>query len=558
MTIGTSAPPTGSTSSTPTQQAEQPRRTHADVADVSAPSSATTQTDSDHRADQRRRRRAPAVPGKITGRVVISSCSLAKVTTEPAKETEPTTIVNAARRAGTPPSGRRRSRSSSSATSAAAPPPTPLNSATSCGICGHLHRAGAVDAARRCRPRSRRGSAARGRGRAQKNVARRASTAPKAPIRLPLRAVFGDGQALEREDEADRRDQVDQLRPRSASRVASRVGPSRLAAGFLRGTSRSIRSVTTKPPTMFTVASTIATSPSDQRDVALGLAGDEDRAEQDHAVDGVGAGHQRRVQRRGDLGDDLDADEDAEHEDRQPDDIAHAVTSPTPSRTVAVVGDPARRRRSRPRSRARRRPSFGHQHQQVDDVLGVEPAGVDRASATARSGRPTPWRCRSTTSSPATDALDVAAGLGGQVDDHRAGLHRLDHRAGDQQRRRPARDRGGRDQRVGGGDVRRQQLALAGRPGPRSSPGRSRRRPRASRARARRTWRPSTGSPRPRPARTSYALTTAPSRLDVAIACSPATPAPSTRTSAGWTVPAAVMISGKNGGSRSAATIAQR
>ena len=34
-------------------------------------------------------------PGKTTGREVISSCSLAKVTTEPAKETAPTAIVNA-------------------------------------------------------------------------------------------------------------------------------------------------------------------------------------------------------------------------------------------------------------------------------------------------------------------------------------------------------------------------------------------------------------------------------------------------------------------------------
>ena len=59
-------------------------------------------------------------------------------------------------------------------------------------------------------------------------------------------------------------------------------------------------------------------------------------------------------------------------------------------------------------------------------------------------------------------------------------------------------------------------------------------------------------------ARTSYACTTAPSRLAVAIAWSPATPAPSTTTWAGWTVPAAVMFSGKNRRSSPAATIAQR
>ncbi len=58
--------------------------------------------------------------------------------------------------------------------------------------------------------------------------------------------------------------------------------------------------------------------------------------------------------------------------------------------------------------------------------------------------------------------------------------------------------------------------------------------------------------------RTSYADTTAPSRLAVAIACSPATPAPSTSTRAGGTVPAAVMNSGKKRGSRVAASSTQR
>ena len=56
----------------------------------------------------------------------------------------------------------------------------------------------------------------------------------------------------------------------------------------------------------------------------------QDGADQNDAVNGVGAGHQRRVQRRGHLGDDLDADEDAEDEDRQPDDcLAHELASPS-------------------------------------------------------------------------------------------------------------------------------------------------------------------------------------------------------------------------------------
>ncbi len=58
--------------------------------------------------------------------------------------------------------------------------------------------------------------------------------------------------------------------------------------------------------------------------------------------------------------------------------------------------------------------------------------------------------------------------------------------------------------------------------------------------------------------RTSYASTTAPSRRAVAMAWSPATPAPSTTTLAGGTVPAAVMNSGKKRGRRIAASRADR
>ena len=58
--------------------------------------------------------------------------------------------------------------------------------------------------------------------------------------------------------------------------------------------------------------------------------------------------------------------------------------------------------------------------------------------------------------------------------------------------------------------------------------------------------------------RTSKACTTAPSRRAVAIACSPATPAPSTSTLAGRTVPAAVVSMGKKRGSSWAAISAAR
>jgi NAD(P) transhydrogenase subunit alpha len=57
-------------------------------------------------------------------------------------------------------------------------------------------------------------------------------------------------------------------------------------------------------------------------------------------------------------------------------------------------------------------------------------------------------------------------------------------------------------------------------------------------------------------ARRLGAVTTAPSRLAVAIACRPATPAPITSTFAGGTVPAAVISIGKKRGSCSAASSA--
>jgi hypothetical protein len=58
--------------------------------------------------------------------------------------------------------------------------------------------------------------------------------------------------------------------------------------------------------------------------------------------------------------------------------------------------------------------------------------------------------------------------------------------------------------------------------------------------------------------RMSLAKTRAPRRFAVPMACRPATPAPRTSTRAGGTVPAAVMYSGKNRGSRMAASRTQR
>ncbi|MCY1457280.1 hypothetical protein D9M71_745650 [compost metagenome] len=127
-------------------------------------------------------------PGKSTGRVVISSCSLAKVIAEPAKEIAPTTSVKTiARRT----QGSSLCDSSSSATSAAAPPPTPLKAATSWGIWVIFTRR-EIGAAM-SEPMA---MAARIHGMLSSSVERNtvttAMSAPAAPMRLPRRALRGE------------------------------------------------------------------------------------------------------------------------------------------------------------------------------------------------------------------------------------------------------------------------------------------------------------------------------------------------------------------------------
>ena len=156
--------------------------------------------------------------------------------------------------------------------------------------------------------------------------------------------------------------------------------------------------------------------------------------------------------------------------------------------------------------------------------------------------------------------LAVAAGLGGQVDDHRARPHGLDGGGRDQPRRRPAGHERGGDDDVGVGDVALEQalllrLLLGRERGGVAARVLRRRRPPA---RARRSAAPRLCTCSLTTGRVSNADTTAPRRRAVAIACSPATPAPRTSTLAGATVPAAVISMGKNWGSASAARITDR
>ena len=192
--------------------------------------------------------------------------------------------------------------------------------------------------------------------------------------------------------------------------------------------------------------------------------------------------------------------------------------------------------------------------EQRRDVARVELARVRGHRASAGSCRPTIVTPVAHDLLARLGQLAVAAGLRGEVDDHRAGPHRLD-------RGRPgsasAPARPGTSAvvitHVEVGDPLLERLLLPALLLLRSA--RARSRPRSPRR-----WTPRSRNVAPRlstcsftAGRTSKPETTAPSRRAVAIACRPATPAPSTSTLAGATVPAAVISIGKNRGSRSAA-----
>ena len=160
----------------------------------------------------------------------------------------------------------------------------------------------------------------------------------------------------------------------------------------------------------------------------------------------------------------------------------------------------------------------------LDDVARVQAARVDRHLRRHVLRRPTPDARRCRTSSPATDPSTLPPVSAARSTTTEPGLHRLDHRAGDQQRRRPA----GHGRRGDDARRRRRRTARAARagaaPGPRPSRGRSRRSPSSASRSSSTNLAPIDRTSSAEADRTSYASTTAPSRLAVAIACSPATP----------------------------------
>ena len=154
------------------------------------PSSTTTQPDAPRTAA-----RVAAItkrpPGNTTGRVVISSCNFIKVIIEPLKDTQPTTTVKTVKITSAVVASAPRFKYSTIATSAAAPPPTPLNSATSCGICVICTLRAAGTPIIRPTARAPKIQPKLFSGALYTNKTRVAMVAPSAPIKFPRRAVFG-------------------------------------------------------------------------------------------------------------------------------------------------------------------------------------------------------------------------------------------------------------------------------------------------------------------------------------------------------------------------------
>ena len=123
-------------------------------------------------------------------------------------------------------------------------------------------------------------------------------------------------QPLEREDEAHCGDQIPQCE-------LVRAHPYSFAAPVPRSfflNMSSIRCVTRKPPNTLIDTSVTADDAEPAAPVEIRRARREHRADHDDARDRVGQRHQRRVQRRRHVPDDVVADEDRQHEDDQVDD----------------------------------------------------------------------------------------------------------------------------------------------------------------------------------------------------------------------------------------------
>ena len=288
-----------------------------------------------------------------------------------------------------------------------------------------------------------------------------------------------------------------------------------------------MRSVTTKPPTTLIAPKTTAIRP---RIVAIPpppTPATRIAPTIDDAVNRVRAGHQRRVQHRRHLRDDFEADEDRECEHGQLVDQLRCSLHELQDGGMddgAAAADEAAGDHVVVRGRARRA-VLAAQRQQFGDVAGVQPGWRATASQRRGCGRRRWSRSSRTTVSPGSVSSQLPPASAARSTITEPGRMAATISAVIS-RRGPARDQGGGDDDVAGGDVLGEQLALR-----RSSSSRELLRVAAGRSPASgssisRTSRRGSRPARARRGRTSNALTTAPRRRAVAIACRPATPAP--------------------------------
>ena len=381
----------------------------------------------------------------MIGRPWISSCSFANATIEPANEIEPISAESTIASADVDlRSARARERSrwnSASEISAAAPPPTPLNSATICGIAVIFTLRAATapkpppisipsddhPVARRCCFCA--------------NVTTIATSIPTAAIWLPRRACAGLERNCSARMNADDRDQVEEVRDVVAHGAYVPCRPPRVDR---------LRRLAFLEHLEHPVGDDEAADDVRRRE--------HDGDEADHPRERVRVGEaERRASRRRSR-------------------CRGSRSCPT-SAACAAASAPSRSPRSRGRSRARgssarrrgsSRDSCGRlllrRRRTRRAVISSSKSSVELALR-ARGGAAAPGRCASRArlawngivlgrlvrptivTSVAHDLLArlgqlaVAAGLGGEVDDHRAGPHRRDRARRDQPRGRPAGDR---------------------------------------------------------------------------------------------------------------------
>ena len=185
MTTGMSAPPIGSTASTPSAPADT--RSSQKSSSDSVPAAIATARPTDTSAS------SPLTALGMRKPRLSDSWSLRKAMFEPQKEIDPMIAANSigisVSSGGLPPSSSA-SRYSTRLISATAPPPTPLNSATICGIAVifTLRAAGIPTAVPIARPTT---SSGQSPIRSSSSVATTAIAMPAAAMRLPRTAVRG-------------------------------------------------------------------------------------------------------------------------------------------------------------------------------------------------------------------------------------------------------------------------------------------------------------------------------------------------------------------------------